>query len=411
MASELPADSHIAEYRILQLIGRGGMGLVYLAEHSRLGRKVALKVLPPEYAEDEGFRDRFDREARLAASLDHPNIVPVYDAGEHDGRLWIAMRFVQGTDLHTVLAKQGGLHPLRAVSILGRVGSALDAAHSRGLVHRDVKPGNILLQPPSPENPVERVYLTDFGLTKRVDTPDDADRNEGPPGEGGERPHQLTRTGYFVGTLDYAAPEQFRGKNLDGRTDEYALACVLYETLTGKVPFARDSEAAVMFGHMSEPPPRLSALRPGLPLALDAVVARGMAKDPARRFPGCAALIQAAREVIAASPTAPAGAPPQPSSAGAQPSYSGALPILSGGAAPPSSPGMPVVPTAPVAPPPPVPAQPSVGPQVSFAGQPVQGRGSRAARGGAGTMRHLVFWAGIGVIAAAIVVVVLILTK
>src|SRR5919201_5651010 len=205
MSSELPVDHQIAEYRILRLIGRGGMGVVYMAEHSALGRKVALKVLPPEFAEDEGFRDRFHREARLAASLDHPNIVPVYDAGEHEGRLWIAMRFVQGTDLREMLNQQGALHPLRAVSILGRVASALDAAHGRGLVHRDVKPGNILLEPPSPESPMEHVYLTDFGLTKRVDV-DDGSEEELPKGA-----RQITKTGFFAGTLDYSAPEQFQG--------------------------------------------------------------------------------------------------------------------------------------------------------------------------------------------------------
>ena len=396
MAAELPADAQIAEYRILRPIGRGGMGLVYLAEHTRLSRKVALKVLPPEYAEDASFRERFDREARLAASLDHPNIVPVYDAGEHDGRLWIAMRFVRGTDLHTVLSQHGALHPLRAVSILGRVGTALDAAHSSGLVHRDVKPGNILLQPPSPENPVERVFLTDFGLTKRVDSGEEPTPTAGPAGPQGERSHQLTSAGFFVGTLDYAAPEQIRGQRLDGRTDEYALACVLYETLTGKPPFAAESEGAVMYGHLSEPPPRVSALRPGLPLELDAVVARGMAKDPARRYPGCAGLIQAARAVVTSAPVPSV----PPFSSGAGPVSDPRVPAaVSTGSAPPSSPSMPVVPTAPLAPPPAPSAR-------RFSRRP-----SSPGPGGRSAMARLAMWAGVGVLAAIVVVLVLVLTR
>jgi serine/threonine protein kinase len=291
--------SQVAEYRVEGLIGRGGMGVVYSAEHIHLGKKVALKVLPPEYAADEEFRERFEREARLAASLEHPNIVPVTDAGEFDGELWIAMRLVHGQDLRALLEEHGPLNPIRAVSILGRVGSALDAAHARGLIHRDVKPGNILLEPPSGTRTVEHVYLTDFGLTKQVDV---GAPEPGVPGSAGIGPggpsHGLTRVGYFAGTVDYAAPEQFRGEALDGRVDVYALGCVLFECLTGRAPFVTDGEEATMIAHLSLPPPKASELRTGLPRGIDAVVVRAMAKDREARFPDCKAMIDAARSFL-----------------------------------------------------------------------------------------------------------------
>jgi serine/threonine protein kinase len=302
---ESPPDprvgTQLAEYRIEGLIGRGGMGVVYLAEHVHLGKRVALKVLPPEYAADQDFRERFEREARLAASLEHPNIVPVTDAGEFDGELWIAMRFVDGTDLREVLNAHGALNPIRAVSILGRVGSALDAAHASGLIHRDVKPGNILLEPPSPTRQVEHVYLTDFGLTKQVDVSQDdvAGQFAASDIHKGVADHGLTKVGYFAGTVDYAAPEQFRGERLDGRVDVYALGCVLYECLAGRPPYVGDDEQQVMAMHMQAPIPKASALHPGIPIGMDAVIKRAMAKDRDRRFPNCKQLMEAARSFLA----------------------------------------------------------------------------------------------------------------
>ncbi|HEX9235366.1 MAG TPA: serine/threonine-protein kinase, partial [Actinomycetota bacterium] len=212
MQTEPRIGSVIAGYRIDSLIGRGGMSVVYLAEDLNLGRKIALKVLAPELAGDARFRERFVRESRLAASLEHPNIIPIHDAREADGVLYIAMRYVEGTDLKGLIKEEGRLDPGRTLSIVGQVAGALDAAHARGLVHRDVKPGNILIARASESGGPEHVYLSDFGLTKRA-TSDSG----------------ITATGQFVGTLDYAAPEQFEGKPLDGRTDQYSLGCCLYE--------------------------------------------------------------------------------------------------------------------------------------------------------------------------------------
>jgi YVTN family beta-propeller protein len=255
------------------------MGAVYVAEHTRLQRKVALKVLSSELGADRRFRDRFIRESRLAASLEHPNIVPIYDAGDADGVLYIAMRLVEGTDLRGLIQMEGPLDPLRAVELLSQVAGALDAAHGQGLVHRDVKPGNVLMA--RGEGDGERAYLADFGLTKRTSS------------DSG-----LTATGQFVGTLDYAAPEQFEGGILDGRTDVYSLGCVLYECLTGKVPYPRDRDAAVMFAHLMAPVPSASEIHPGLPPSLDQVVARAMAKRPDDRFPTCGELAAAAAAAL-----------------------------------------------------------------------------------------------------------------
>src|SRR5438874_5231015 len=263
---DIRAGSELAGYRVESLIGRGGMGVVYLAEHLRLKRKVALKVLAPELLADERFRERFVRESELAASLDHPNVVTVHDAGEQDGLLYIAMRFVEGTDLKTVIERDGPMALDRAASIVSQVASALDAAHAKGLIHRDVKPANILIRP-DPDGS-EHAYLTDFGLTKRPD-----------------ETSGLTKTGQFMGSVDYAAPEQFEGKPLDARTDVYSLACVAYECLTGEVPFRRDQEAAVMCAHLREAPPRPSATRPEVPASADAIVAKGMAKRQEDRYP------------------------------------------------------------------------------------------------------------------------------
>jgi serine/threonine-protein kinase len=270
--------TELAGYRIEALIGRGASGGVYLAEHVRLGRKVALKILSPELAADDVFRQRFIRESRLAAELDHPGIVTVYDAGEQDGIPYLSMRLVEGTDLATVLG-HGPLDTQRAVRLISQVAEALDAAHERGLVHRDVKPANILLAP-APGSP-ERAFLSDFGIAKRA---------------GALR--ELTRTGYFVGTVDYVAPEQIRGEEIDRRADQYSLACVLYHCLIGEAPFTRPSAVAVIYAHLNDEPPRPSSLRADLPVGLDAVLERGLAKEPDARFPSCTALAVAASSAL-----------------------------------------------------------------------------------------------------------------
>jgi predicted Ser/Thr protein kinase len=264
--------AEVAGYRIEALLGRGGMSVVYLAEHLRLGRKVALKLLASVLSEDEGFRDRFVRESRRAAELDHPNIVPIYDAGEADGQLYIAMRYVEGCDLKTLIGRDKRLSTGRTLYILEQVASALDTAHDHDLIHRDVKPANILIAEPS-----EMVYLADFGVVKHT-----ASRG-------------LTKTGFFIGTVDYAAPEQIEGLPVDARTDVYALGCVLYECLVGKAPFDREGEVAVMHAHLVEPPPTLTTLRPDLPKSLNRVIASAMAKSKDERYNTCEELIDAAR--------------------------------------------------------------------------------------------------------------------
>jgi Protein kinase domain len=275
--ADLAAGTEIASYTIRSVIGRGGMGVVYLAEHHALGRNVALKVLAPELAGDEEFRQRFLREARLAASIDHPNVIPVYDAGDSDGLLFLAMRHVPGTDLARTLDAEGTLRPARAVKVLSQIAGALDAAHARGLVHRDVKPANILIQLPVDGEP-ERVYLSDFGLTKRsVSTT------------------SFTKAGYFMGTIHYAAPEQIRGTSLDGRADVYSLCCVLYECLAGQPPYPKESDLHVMAAQLFDPPPRLSERRVDVTPEMDEIMARGMAKDREDRFPTCGALMTAAQ--------------------------------------------------------------------------------------------------------------------
>ena len=255
-------------YRIEAEVGRGGMGVVYRAIDTRLDRPVALKLIAPDLAEDPRFRERFLRESRLAASIDHGNVLPIYEAGEQDGRLFLAMRFVQGSDLKVLLRARKTLPAEQALTILARVADALDAAHAKGLVHRDVKPANVLLD--------ERghPYLSDFGLTKEA---------------GGTS----TQTGHIVGTLDYLAPEQIRGEEVDGRTDEYALTCLLYECLAGTAPFSRPTEAEVLWAHMQEDPPTLQGYD-----ALDPVLAKGLAKDRAERYASCGDFIAAAHSAL-----------------------------------------------------------------------------------------------------------------
>jgi YVTN family beta-propeller protein len=305
----LTTGSVLGDFRIEGELGRGGMGVVYRATQLSLGRPVALKVIASGLAGDEGFRERFGRESRLAASLDHPNVIPVYAAGEHDGVLYIAMRYVEGTDLRALIRKESRLDPLRAAGVVAQVASALDAAHERGLVHRDVKPANVLV---GARGGGEHVYLTDFGLTKRSASET-----------------SLTGAGEWVGTLDYVAPEQVRGDVVDGRADIYALGCVLYEMLTGRVPFPRENDLAKLWAHISDDAPSALELAPDSPPALAAVAERAMAKDPADRFaeagmmgrvalasvPGGADTGARARAAAAAAlatgPAAPGGAPTQ----------------------------------------------------------------------------------------------------
>jgi hypothetical protein len=268
-------------YRIEELLGRGGMGVVYRAEHLGLGRKVALKLLTPELAENQGYRERFMRESRMAARLEHPNILPIYEAGEAEGQLYIAMRYVQGSDLAKLLEREGRLQPERAIGLLDQVANALDAAHRGGLVHRDVKPANILIAPELGPGSTEHCYLCDFGLLKHFDSSDD-----------------LTSTGQFVGTIPYVAPEQIEGRALDGRVDVYALGCVLFQCLTGTVPFDREGDVAVIYAHLQDPPPSARRLRPELPAELDELVARALAKAPGDRFATATELVAAARTVL-----------------------------------------------------------------------------------------------------------------
>jgi hypothetical protein len=268
-------------YRIEELLGRGGMGVVYRAEHLGLGRKVALKLLSPELAGNEGYRRRFVRESRTAAGIEHPNILPIYEAGEAEGLLYIAMRYVQGSDLAKLLERRGRLRPQHAVGLLSQVANGLDAAHRSGLVHRDVKPANILLAPELGPGSTEHCYLCDFGLLKHFDSSDD-----------------LTRTGQFVGTIPYVAPEQIEGRAIDGRVDVYALGCVLFQSLTGALPFDRESDVAVIYAHLQDPPPSATRLRPELPAGLDEVVARALAKAPGDRFASATELVAAAGAVL-----------------------------------------------------------------------------------------------------------------
>jgi protein kinase-like protein/WD40 domain-containing protein len=275
------AGALVAGYRLEAQVGAGGMAVVYRARDQRLGRLVALKVLAPGLAADEEFRRRFIAESRAAAAVDDPHIIPVYEAGEADGVLFIAMRFVPGRDLRAVLAGEGPMDPERVGGFVSPVASALDAAHRAGLVHRDVKPANILVDERPGRPP--HVYLSDFGVSK-----------------GALSSAGMTASGVFLGTPDYAAPEQIQGLAVDGRADQYALACVAYQLLTGVTPFQRDQGMAVLFAHMSEPPPPLAAQRPGLPGAADEVLARALAKVPEKRYGSCREFADALQDALGA---------------------------------------------------------------------------------------------------------------
>jgi serine/threonine-protein kinase len=265
-----PSRTTVAGFRIIEEVGRGAMGVVYLAEDSELHR-VAVKVLAPELAAGERFRRRFLREAAVAATLDHPNIVATLGSGEHGGALYLALEYVDGSDLRAVLRAEGALEAERTLRIAEQAANALDAAHAAGLVHRDVKPSNLLVEG-------ERVYVCDFGLARHVSSVG-----------------TLTGDRGFVGTIDYVAPEQIAGLEVDGRADQYALACVLFECLTGARPFERDTDLATVFAHLNEPPPRITDWRADLPRALDEVFGRALAKEPRARYDSCAAFVAAAR--------------------------------------------------------------------------------------------------------------------
>ncbi len=274
MPDALTAGAEFAGFRIVREIGRGGMGLVYLAEQPSLGRYVALKVITPTLAGDELFRQRFEQEAHHAASIEHPNVIPIFEAGASGEHLYLAMRFVEGDDLGSHLKQEGPLSPAVAANVIEQIGAALDAAHAKALIHRDVKPANILIVGGDPSG---HAYLTDFGLTKEHT----ADAG-------------LTDTGAWVGTVDYVAPEQIQGESVDARTDVYALTCVLYESLTGEIPF-QGTVPQKMWAHMNNPPPMLRESREDIDPAFDDVITRGLAKDPDDRYPSAGDLGRAAR--------------------------------------------------------------------------------------------------------------------
>jgi streptogramin lyase len=273
---DMPPGSVFAGHRIEAVAGRGGMGVVYRARQLSLDRVVALKVIAPALTQDGAIRRRFIRESRVAASIDHPHVIPIYYTGEEDGVAFIAMRHVAGDDLRTLVRRTGPIEPARAARITGQVAAALDAAHAAGLVHRDVKPANILL------GQGEHAYLTDFGLTKHVLS------------EAG-----ATRSGHWVGTIDFVSPEQIRGERVDARSDVYALGCVLFYALAGRPPYTPEGEEAKLWAHLSEPPPRLSDVAPGVPAGFDDVIARALAKAPEQRFQSAGDLGRAAAAAAA----------------------------------------------------------------------------------------------------------------
>ena len=300
----LDTGSYVAGYRLEQRIGRGGMAAVFRAYDSRLDRLVALKVMAPSLAADEAFRKRFIRESRAAAAVDDPHIIPVYAAGESDGILFIAMRLVRGGDVLSLIDRIGPLPAARAAEIISQVASALDAAHALGLVHRDVKPANMLLEASQAPDRPDHVYLSDFGLTKAS-----------------LAMTGLTSTGQFLGTLDYVAPEQIESRPVDGRTDQYSLACAAFELLTGEPPFRRGDSVSVMYAQLNEPPPLVRRRRPDLSAAVDDVLGRALAKAAAGRYDSCRAFAAALRRAlgVGASDQPGRSAPAHPATELAQP--------------------------------------------------------------------------------------------
>ncbi len=382
------------DFVIESVLGRGGMSVVYRARERHPDRVVALKVLDPALASDEAFRARFLRESDAAASIGHPNIIPIFDAGEAEGQLFISMPLVPGSDLAALVRAEGPLDLDRAVNVISQTGRALDAAHAQGLVHRDIKPHNILISPGSTPGEREHVYLADFGLAKK-----------------NAASRQLTQHRSFLGTRDYAAPEQIRGDDVDGRADIYALGCVLYEALAGTPPYESDSEASLMYAHLEKPPPRLADTRPDY-AAIDGVIARAMAKDREDRFATCRELTVALEAAAAAAAAAagPAGteagrggtvidAPAAATgaagaAAGAAAARAGATEISAPAGADAAPP--PATPTPPPATPTPVPTPPPATP-TALPPQPAPGR-----------PRWLLPAAGIGAVAVIGVIVALV---
>jgi DNA-binding beta-propeller fold protein YncE/tRNA A-37 threonylcarbamoyl transferase component Bud32 len=284
--------SHIASYQLEERLGQGGMAVVFRAYDSRLDRRVALKLMAPGLSDDDAFRQRFIRESRAAAAVDDPHIIPVFEAGEADGVLFLAMRLVRGGDVRSLIDRNGPLPPARAAEIVAQVASALDAAHARGLVHRDVKPANMLLEAAPGADRPDHVYLSDFGLTKTS-----------------LAASGLTATGQFMGTVEYVAPEQIEGRPLDGRCDQYALACSAFEMLCGEPPFRREQSISVLFAHMSEAPPQIRLRRPELPDDIEAVLAKALSKAPADRYATCGEFASAVRAALTSAGSGPGGAP------------------------------------------------------------------------------------------------------
>ena len=338
---ELPRiGAEVAGYRLQSQLSRGGMAVVYLAEDLRLARKVALKILAVELAEDDAFRERFLRESRIAASIDHPNVIPIYDAGEFEGLLYIAMRHVVDPDLRALIRAEAPLEIDRTLSIASQVASALQVAHERGLVHRDVKPANVLLIRRRSPGAADHAYLADFGLAKHASSVTG-----------------LTATGQFVGTLSYTAPEQAMGAVVDARTDIYALGCVIFECLTGQPPFKKEEDVAVIMAHINDTAPRVTDLRPDCPSHVADAVATMLEKSPGDRFQDCDQVVEALRgplpsgatsvtktgvahlppaEPAAAEPPAPPSEPPAPP---AQPPAPPAEPAVPAAEPSPASPG------------------------------------------------------------------------
>jgi serine/threonine-protein kinase len=310
--ADLRAGESVAGFRIESEAARGGMGVVYRATDVHLERQVALKVIAEDLARDGGFRQRFIRESRIAASFRHPHVVTVFAAGEADGRLYIAMDYIDGIDLRSLLERDGRLEPMIAATILRQVASALDAAHARTLVHRDVKPGNILI---AADAEGLQAFLTDFGLTKETSSK-----------------NAMTQSGAILGTIDYIAPEQIRGEPLDGRADVYALGCVYYEMLTGRVPFKQGSLVAKLFAHLNEPVPAIRDAAPDVPERLDHVVRRAMAKDPDDRYPTAGEMARAASAATGGTMISPprsletVEAPRPPAPAPAEPAWADSSP-------------------------------------------------------------------------------------